>query len=81
MKKLFNKVIRYKIKLIAASIGSVTTAQEPMFDVASYAQLELQKRMPYRSLPVTLLGRLARDVKFKGQGLGDLLLADAYAVV
>ncbi len=38
---------------------------------------ELQKKMPYGNLPVTLLGRLARDTRFKGQGLGDLLLADA----
>lgn len=33
--------------------------------------------MPYRTLPVTLLGRLARDVSFKGEGLGEILLADA----
>lgn len=37
----------------------------------------LQKKMPYKTLPVTLLGRLARDKGFRGQGLGDLLLADA----
>lgn len=33
--------------------------------------------MPYNNLPVTLLGRLARDSQFKGQGIGELLLADA----
>jgi len=38
---------------------------------------ELKKKMPYRNLPVTLLGRLARDSQFKGQGIGELLLADA----
>lgn len=38
---------------------------------------ELKKKMPYKSLPVTLLGRLARDSQFKGQGIGELLLADA----
>ena len=26
---------------------------------------------------MTLLGRLARDVNYKGQGIGELLLADA----
>ena len=36
---------------------------------------ELGKRMPYKNLPVTLLGRLARDSQFKGQGIGELLLA------
>jgi ribosomal protein S18 acetylase RimI-like enzyme len=28
-------------------------------------------------LPVTLLGRLARDVKYKGQNIGNILLIDA----
>lgn len=37
----------------------------------------LKKKMPYNNLPVTLLGRLARDSQFKGQGIGELLLADA----
>lgn len=31
----------------------------------------------YKNLPVTLLGRLARDVKFKGQDIGNILLIDA----
>ena len=39
--------------------------------------LELQKKLPYKNLPVILLGRLARDVKYKGQGIGELLLSDA----
>ncbi len=38
---------------------------------------ESKKKMPYKNLPVTLLGRLARDSQFKGQGIGELLLADA----
>ena len=33
--------------------------------------------MPYKNLPVTLLGRLARDSNYKGQSIGELLLADA----
>jgi predicted N-acetyltransferase YhbS len=39
----------------------------------------IRKKMPgsYKSLPVTLLGRLAVDAKFKGQGLGSILLIDA----
>ncbi len=39
----------------------------------------IKKKMPgsYKALPVTLLGRLAIDVKFKGQGLGGILLIDA----
>ena len=38
---------------------------------------QLQKKLPYKNLPVTLLGRLARDSNYKGQGIGELLLADA----
>ncbi|BAU52489.1 GNAT family N-acetyltransferase [Mucilaginibacter gotjawali] len=39
----------------------------------------IKKKMPgsYTALPVTLLGRLAVDIKYKGQGLGGLLLLDA----
>lgn len=39
----------------------------------------ISKKLPraYHSLPVTLLGRLAIDEKYKGQGLGKLLLIDA----
>jgi len=39
----------------------------------------IKRKMPgaYKTLPVTLLGRLAVNVKFKGQGLGTILLIDA----
>jgi predicted GNAT family N-acyltransferase len=40
--------------------------------------IELSKKFPkYPALPATLLGRLARDVSTKGQGVGELLLLDA----
>lgn len=40
----------------------------------------LAKRLPkYPSLPVTLLGRLARDVRLKGRAAGEMLLMDALA--
>ena len=39
---------------------------------------ELTAELPnYPSLPATLLGRLARDEKLRGKGLGDLLLVSA----
>jgi predicted GNAT family N-acyltransferase len=38
---------------------------------------EIQKKLGYKDIPVTLLGRLARDQNHKGQGLGELLLMDA----
>ena len=38
-----------------------------------------QKKLPksYGSIPATLLGRLAIDIRYKGQGLGKLMLIDA----
>lgn len=36
----------------------------------------LIKKLPrYHELPATLLGRLARDLRFKGKKIGDLLMA------
>jgi ribosomal protein S18 acetylase RimI-like enzyme len=39
-----------------------------------FEQLKIPK---YPRLPATLIGRLARDSKFKGQGIGEVLLMDA----
>jgi len=40
---------------------------------------EIQKKLPssYRSIPVTLLGRLAIEKKYQGRGIGKILLIDA----
>lgn len=39
---------------------------------------ELQKRLPrYPIVPSVLIGRLAVDIRYQGQGLGGLLLVDA----
>ncbi|MBI2947487.1 MAG: GNAT family N-acetyltransferase [Verrucomicrobia bacterium] len=39
---------------------------------------EFTKNLPrYPRLPASLLGRLARALEFKGQGIGDLLMVDA----
>lgn len=39
---------------------------------------ELSRRLPrYPKIPVTLLGRLAVDTRYQGQGSGRLLLVDA----
>jgi len=39
---------------------------------------DLIKRLPkYHEMPATLLGRLARDVTFKGTGIGPMLMRDA----
>lgn len=40
---------------------------------------EIRKKLPqtYNAIPTTLLGRLAIDNKFQGQGIGKLILVDA----
>jgi predicted GNAT family N-acyltransferase len=40
---------------------------------------QIKRKLPqsYESIPTTLLGRLAIDRKFKGRGLGKILLLDA----
>ena len=38
---------------------------------------EITRRIPYNDVPATLLGRLALDLKYQGQGLARLLLMDA----
>ena len=35
------------------------------------------KGLPRYAVPAALIGRLARDVRFRGQGVGELLLRDA----
>lgn len=39
----------------------------------------IQKKFPksYHSIPTTLIGRLAIDLKYQGQGIGRILLIDA----
>jgi GNAT superfamily N-acetyltransferase len=37
----------------------------------------LAKKLPRYPVPVALIGRLAVDAKFKGKGLGSILLVDA----
>ena len=38
---------------------------------------EIAKRLPRRPLPATLIGRLATDLRYRGQGLGGMLLVNA----
>ena len=38
---------------------------------------EITRRIPYNDVPATLIGRLALDLKCRGQGLTRLLLMDA----
>lgn len=56
----------YTLSQYAVDVGDLT------------AELARKLRIPkYDVLPATLLGRLARDLKFKAQGLGEMLLMSA----
>jgi ribosomal protein S18 acetylase RimI-like enzyme len=53
------------------SLSSFTLAFEDLPD-------EIARKLPrYDSIPAALIGRLARDERARGRGLGELLLADA----
>lgn len=53
------------------SLGAFTLALHDLPD-------DVAKKLPrYDAIPAALIGRLARDERMKGQGMGDLLLADA----
>ena len=61
------------------TIAGYYTLSQYSIDAAEIPE-ELSKKLrfpKYKMLPATLLGRLARDSKFKGQGLGELLLMSA----
>jgi len=46
-------------------------------DISPELSKKLKLRRRYPMIGATLLGRLARDLNFKGQGIGELLLTDA----
>jgi GNAT superfamily N-acetyltransferase len=53
------------------SLGAFTLTFESLPD-------EIARKLPrYDAIPAALIGRLARDEKVRGRGIGELLLADA----
>ena len=59
-----------------AGYYTVSAESIPADDLPS--ELVKKLRLPhYKTIPATLVGRLARDLSYKGQGLGELLLMDA----
>lgn len=53
------------------SLSSFTVAIEDL-------PIELASKLPrYDAIPAALIGRLARDERVRGRGIGELLLADA----
>ena len=72
------------------NVARVFVAVEPTLGVVGFYSLstlsvspehlpdEIARKLPrYDSIPAALIGRLARDERVRGQGIGELLLADA----
>lgn len=59
------------------TIAGYYTLSQYAIDLVSLPEDVARKLPKYRQLPATMLGRLARDTKFKGQGVGELLLMGA----
>jgi predicted GNAT family N-acyltransferase len=58
--------------------GFYTLTQDNIFAEEIPSDLIKQLNLPrYDRMGATLLGRLARDLSYKGQGVGELLLVDA----
>jgi GNAT superfamily N-acetyltransferase len=68
----------------------VNVARDPTLGIVGFYSLstftlvvedlpaEIKKKLPrYNEAPAVLIGRLARDLRVKGQGVGELLIADA----
>ncbi len=72
------------------NIARVFVATDPELGVVGFYTLstcaihpgevpnEVARKLPrYESIPAALIGRLARDLRARGRGVGELLLADA----
>lgn len=72
------------------NIARVFVAVDPELGVAGFYSLssfkldfdelpeELARKLPrYDGIPAALIGRLARDIRMRGKGIGELLVADA----
>lgn len=57
--------------------GYYTLANNSIPQDAIPAQFQNKLPKSYSSIPTTLLGRLAIDIRFQGKGIGKLLLIDA----
>ena len=69
----------YVVTADGNTIAGYYTLSQYAIDAGNIPEQVFKKlRLPrYKTLPATLLGRLARDAKFKGFGLGELLLMSA----
>lgn len=74
-----------KRKLSVCFVLSEAHAVQGYYTLSNYSisltnfPLDIQAKLPksYHSIPTTLLGRLAIDLKYQGKGFGKILLVDA----
>ena len=76
-------------KDMAANVAAVVVLFDPRQSrIAGYFSLSIHaigladvpdaRRLPrYPTVPTTLLGRLARDLRYRGEGIGEILLLEA----
>ncbi len=61
------------------SIAGFYTLSAATIRTTALPEIVTRKLPRYGEFPATLLGRLARSIAFKGQGLGDRLMMSAFA--
>jgi predicted GNAT family N-acyltransferase len=84
IKKIASQDLKRKAATVFVSIDSSTLNVTAYYTLSSFSleltEIEpiLAKKLPrYPLLPATMLGRLAVDRRYKGKGLGQLMLFDA----
>lgn len=85
LRHLAGQDIKRKLSVTFVMVDSETQLVKGYYSLANFgipAELlppDTQKKLPgpYKTIPATLLGRLAVDNRFQGQGIGGLLLVDA----
>lgn len=83
IKKLASQDLKRKAATVFVLIDSIEANVIAYYTLSSFSielteiEPKLAKKLPrYPLLPATMLGRLAVDKKYKGKGLGQLMLVD-----
>lgn len=86
LKKQVNQDIRKRISVCFVLVDKINQNKIKGYYTLSNSSIPrtylpeiLQKKFPqsYKTIPTTLIGRLARDLTFRKQGIGEKLLIDA----
>lgn len=84
LKQQASQDLKRKLAVVYLLIDSATNAIAGYYtlssfsiDVSSVPEEQTRKVGRYPVVPAILIGRLARDLMYRGKGIGELLLADA----